>query len=103
MRGPSLTPRRVAPHQLGQMTYSRAIPVGVRARVGARGRKSWPRVLSPKGRGEALSLPRLRTAPLLALRAHAKARSKQMDRVRSEQADGGEQKAQPSEPERQPR
>src|SRR5262245_60216427 len=45
--------RKVAPHQLGQMTYVRAIPVGARVQLGARGRKSWPRVLSPEGRGEA--------------------------------------------------
>src|SRR5262245_27234667 len=51
MRGPSLAPRKVAPHQLGQMTYARATSVGVSVRLGARGRKSWPRILSPEGRG----------------------------------------------------
>src|SRR5262245_35822336 len=43
--------RKVAPHQLGQMTYARATSVGVSVRLGARGRKSWPRILSPEGRG----------------------------------------------------
>ena len=41
--------KEIAPHQLGQMTYARAIPVGVCMQLGARGRKSRPRVLSPKG------------------------------------------------------
>ena len=49
MRGPSTRRKEVAPHQLGQMTYGRAIDVVASGSRTLRGRKSWPRVLSPDG------------------------------------------------------
>src|SRR4029453_12308633 len=49
--------------QLGQMTYARAISVGVCGRLGDRGRKSWPRVLSPEGRGGTGALRRYCMGP----------------------------------------
>jgi hypothetical protein len=43
--------RKVAPLQFGRMTYGLAIRVRVCGSVNERGRKSWPHVLSPEGRG----------------------------------------------------
>ena len=43
--------KKVAPHQFGQMTYSRALELCAYGPRSARGRKSWPHVLSPEGRG----------------------------------------------------
>src|SRR5205814_5500280 len=39
------------PHQFGRMAYDRAMDVSDRCTVEARGRKSWPHVLSPRRRG----------------------------------------------------
>src|SRR5262245_16565526 len=46
----------VAPHQFGQMTYGRAVKVEIIGKRVKRDRKSWPHVLSPKGRGGTASL-----------------------------------------------
>ena len=49
--GAFIATNEVPPHQLGQMTCDRVGNVGGGLAVGVSGRKSWPRVLSPKGRG----------------------------------------------------
>ena len=50
--GAFLCVEEVAPHQFGRMTYGRAIESIACGYEDCRGRKSWPHVLSPKGRGE---------------------------------------------------
>jgi len=42
---------KVAPHQFGQMTYGRSLKVCACGSRSVRGRKSWPHILSPEGRG----------------------------------------------------
>ena len=56
MRGPSRAKKEVPPHQLGRMTYGRAPNVSTSCSQRARDRKSWPRALSPTGRGGACML-----------------------------------------------
>jgi hypothetical protein len=43
--------RQLPPHQLGRMTYGRASSAVLSFTCSARAHKSWPRVLSPRGRG----------------------------------------------------
>jgi hypothetical protein len=54
--------RKVAPHQLGRMTYSRAIDLLASGSRTVRGRKSWPRVLSPEPQGEGFTRVTRRSA-----------------------------------------
>ena len=53
----ALQAEKVAPHQFGQMTYVRAISAGANFQRGARGRKSWPHVLSPREREQTAAAP----------------------------------------------
>src|SRR2546430_9056777 len=49
--GAFLLRSKVPPRQCGRMTYGRIVKAYERGDVAACGRKSWPHVLSPEGRG----------------------------------------------------